>query len=45
MAAQGELDKEIAVHRQGYERFITMFRIAAVVCAILAFIVILVIAK
>jgi hypothetical protein len=45
MAAQGELDKEIAVHRQGYERFITMFRIGAVVCAILAFIVILVIAK
>jgi hypothetical protein len=45
MAAQGELDKEIAVHREGYERFITMFRVGAVLCAIIAFIVILVIAK
>ncbi|MBV9930357.1 MAG: hypothetical protein JO013_05375 [Alphaproteobacteria bacterium] len=45
MAAQGEIDKETAVHRQGYERFISMFRMGAVICFILAFIVILLISK
>jgi hypothetical protein len=45
MAAQGDLDKEVAVHRQGYERFITMFRVSAAICVVIAFIVILVIAK
>ena len=45
MAAQGELDKEISVHRRGYEKFISVFRTGAVICFILAFIVILVIAK
>ena len=45
MAAQGDLDKEVAVHRQGYEKFITLLRTGAVICLIIAFIVILLIAK
>ena len=45
MAVQGEMDKELIVHRRGYERFITMFRIAAVICFVIAFIVILIIRK
>jgi len=45
MAAQGELDKDLAVHRRGYEKFISAFRAGAVICFILAFIVILVISK
>jgi hypothetical protein len=45
MAAQGDADKELTVHRQGYEKFISMFRIGAVVCAIIAFIVVLLIRK
>ena len=43
MAADSEADKELIVHRRGYESFISMFRIAAIVCAILAFIIILII--
>jgi hypothetical protein len=45
MVAQGESDKELTVHREGYERFIGMFRISAMVCAIIAFIVVLLIRK
>lgn len=45
MAAQGDLDKDLAVHRRGYEKFIAAFRTGAVICFILAFIVILIIAK
>jgi t-SNARE complex subunit (syntaxin) len=45
MAAQGDLDNDLAVHRRGYEKFITAFRVSAVICFIIAFIVILVIAK
>jgi hypothetical protein len=45
MAAQGELDKEVAVHRRGYEKFISMFRAAAAICFVIAFIIILIIAK
>jgi hypothetical protein len=45
MAAQGELDKEVAVHRQGYEKFIRLLRTGAVISFILAFIVILLISK
>jgi hypothetical protein len=40
MAAQGEMDKEVVVHRQGYERFITLLRVSAAVCLVVAFIVI-----
>ena len=43
MAAQGEADKELIVHRRGYERFIRLFRTGAIVCLIVAFIVILII--
>jgi hypothetical protein len=45
MAAEGEADKELTVHRRGYEGFISMFRIAAGICLVIAFIVILVIRK
>ena len=45
MAAQGDADKELTVHRQGYEKFISAFRMSAVVCAIIAFIVVLLIRK
>lgn len=45
MAAQGDADKELTVHRRGYEKFISMFRISAMVCAIVAFIVVLLIRK
>jgi hypothetical protein len=45
MAAPGDTDKELTVHREGYERFITMFRISALICAIIAFVVILLIRK
>jgi hypothetical protein len=44
MAAQ-EIDKELAVHRRGYEKFITLFRIAAAVCLVIALVVILIISK
>jgi hypothetical protein len=45
MAAQGELDKQTAIHRHGYEKFIGLLRTGAVISFILAFIVILIIAK
>jgi hypothetical protein len=45
MAAQGDADNELAVHRRGYDGFIRMFRISAVLCAIVALIVVLLIRK
>ena len=45
MAAPGESDKELTVHREGYERFIGMFRMSALVCAVIAFVVVLLIRK
>ena len=45
MAAEGEADKELSVHRRGYDSFISLFRISAVICLILAFIIILVIRR
>jgi hypothetical protein len=42
MAAE-DAEKEMIVHRRGYESFISLFRISAVVCLIIAFIVILLI--
>jgi hypothetical protein len=45
MAAQGEADKELVVHRRGYEKFITVFRAGAAICFVIAFIVILIIRK
>ena len=43
MAAEGDAEKELIVHRRGYESFISLFRTAAVICLILAFIIILII--
>jgi hypothetical protein len=43
MAAEGEAEKELIVHRRGYESFISLFRTSAVVCLVLAFIIILII--
>jgi hypothetical protein len=45
MAADVDFEKEMVVHRRGYERFIGMFKTAAVICAIVAIVVILVIRK
>ena len=45
MAADVDFEKEMVVHRRGYERFIGMFKAGAVICAIVAVIVILVIRK
>jgi hypothetical protein len=43
MAVEGEADKELVVHRKGYESFISLFRIGAAVCLVIAFIIILII--
>lgn len=45
MAADTDFEKEMTVHRRGYERFIGLFRMSAVICAIIAFVVILLIRK
>jgi hypothetical protein len=45
MAVEGEAEKELIVHRRGYESFISVFRVGAIICAILAFIIILIIRK
>jgi hypothetical protein len=44
MVAEGD-EKELIVHRRGYESFISMFRIAAAICLVIGFIVILLIRK
>ena len=43
MAVDGEADKELIVHRKGYESFISVFRISAAICLVLALIIILII--
>jgi hypothetical protein len=45
MAVQGEMDKELNVHRRGYEKFITLFRVGAAICLVVALLVILIIRK
>ena len=45
MAAEGELDRETIVHRKGYERFTGMMRWGAVICFVIAMLVIFVISK
>lgn len=45
MAAETDFEKEMVVHRRGYERFIGLFKYGAVAAAIIAFIVILLIRK
>ena len=43
MAANGEADKELIVHRRGYESFVSLIRTGAIVCLIIAFFIILII--
>ena len=43
MAAEREADKELTVHRRGYDSFISLLRICAAICLVLAFIIILII--
>ena len=45
MAAEGELDKEVVTHRKGYEGFIFLMKWSAVICVIVALIVILLISE
>ena len=42
MAAE-DAEKELIVHRRGYESFIRLFRTCAIACLIIAFIIILII--
>ena len=43
MAVEGEADKELIVHRRGYEGFISLLRVSAAVCLVVAFVIILII--
>jgi hypothetical protein len=44
MAAESvDADKELVVHRRGYESFIRLFRTSAIICLVIAFIIILII--
>ena len=45
MAAEGEMEKELSVHQRGYDKFITLFRVGAAICLVVALIVILIIRK
>ncbi|MBV8686275.1 MAG: aa3-type cytochrome c oxidase subunit IV [Alphaproteobacteria bacterium] len=45
MAAEGEMDQEIVVHRKGYEGFLTFFKVGAAISFVIAFIVILIISN
>jgi hypothetical protein len=43
MAAEGELDKEVSVHRKGYEGFLFLMKWGTIISVITGFIVILLI--
>jgi hypothetical protein len=43
MAAEGELEQEAITHRKGYEGFTFLMKWSAIVCVVVAFIVILLI--
>lgn len=45
MAAEGELDKEVTVHRQGYERFIGLMKWGAILSFIVGMFVVFVISN
>ena len=45
MAAEGEIDKEVITHRKGYEGFIFLMKWGAIVCVVVALIVILLISE
>ena len=43
MAAEGEIDKEAITHKKGYEGFVFLMKWSAIVCVVVALIVILLI--
>jgi len=45
MAAELDIEKENAVHRKGYEGFVSLFKWGTIASAILAIIVVLIIAN
>jgi hypothetical protein len=45
MAAEGELEKEVVTHRKGYDGFVALMKWGAIICVVLAFIVILLISE
>jgi hypothetical protein len=45
MAAQLDTEKQVVTHREGYERFIGVFKWGAVACFIVAMCVVFIIAK
>ena len=45
MAAEGEIDKEVITHRKGYEGFVFLMKWGAIVCVVVALIVILLISE
>jgi hypothetical protein len=45
MAAEGEIDKEVVTHRKGYDGFVFLMKWSAIVCVVIALIVILLIAE
>ena len=45
MAAQGEVEKEVIVHRRGYERFIGLMKWGAIASFVVAMVVVFLIAE
>ena len=45
MAAEGELEQEVVTHKKGYEGFIFLMKWGAIVCVVVALIVILLISE
>ncbi|HEX8261788.1 MAG TPA: aa3-type cytochrome c oxidase subunit IV [Allosphingosinicella sp.] len=45
MAAQGELEKEVVTHKKGYEGFVFLMKWGAIICMVIALIVILLISE
>jgi hypothetical protein len=43
MAAEGEIEKEAVAHKKGYEGFVFLMKWGAIVCVVIALIVILLI--
>jgi hypothetical protein len=43
MAAEGEVDKEVVTHRQGYEGFVSLMKWGAIISLVLGLIVVLLI--
>ncbi len=45
MAAQGDLDKEVVVHRRGYEGFVGLMKWGAIASFVIAMIVVFLISE